>query len=146
MRLGRFLIISLALGAIAFCSLVTATGWERIVFYTDWVNRLLLYPMAIVWYAFWFCFAIGRTGNAARAAVASLITVVISAVLLIGVQAYDQVSNARLASYLKSLFGMSTVIVEEDYLNTIAVMSGVTLPLLFIMTTVVVTGLMKRKN
>ena len=132
MRLGRFILIVLALAALAFCSILTSLGWARILFYTGWCSQNAAYPVAILFFAGCFAWTIGRLGSAARAGAASLLNVLLTAVLLVAVRAGDQFFSERLTGSLKSLFGMSSIIAEEDFLNSTAVIGGAVLPLLFL--------------
>ena len=137
MRIGSFIVIVLSLIATAFSVAVTAVGWERILFYTGWMSSSFVYPASILLYILLFGLAMMRCRTITRAAGASLIASIVSAV--------DQYYGGPLVAMMTGWFGMQSIIVEETSLNIIAVLGGVLWPLLYTVTLFIATLFTKRR-
>ena len=132
MRLSRFILIVFALAALAFCSVLTSLGWARILFYTGWCSQNASYPVVVLFFAACYAWSIGRLGSASRAGAASLLAFLLTTIALVAFRVGDLYFSETATGAVKAFFGMTSIIAEEDFLNTTAVIGGAVLPLFFL--------------
>lgn len=141
-KFGSYLIAAFSLLVTAAAVVVTAIGWTRILFYTGWVSQGFSYPAAALFYIALFGLTLVRVSTMGRASLATLIATGLALLAWVLATAFDRFYGGTMVACLTEYFGMTSLIVEEEELNSMGVLCGIAWPTLYTVILFFVAGLM----